>query len=336
MDWTELYGRQARDLRNALEVGPVVLAGVPGSGRSSLAADIAGGRRLLRLQPGIAGTAATLRQDTARDLLRVLAERESARGEHEDFEARVAEAFGARAPEALALARGKHDAELTFADVVDGIPSEACVVVHDSHLLAGAWAERALWTLRRRWQRGYSPWLNLLTRPWHVAAVAGPDAAFFGFARTEELSPPGLSGWINASRADVPTDQLTWLLQQTRGLPRPTLAVLAKLQEGASDVASAWTRHVAEMRGSAEWAERLARALHPYGPRLLGAIAMDRPVYPAVPTARTDAVASALRTLRDHDLIFQPARRRWVVADPALVPHLSARFASVLAETEVV
>jgi hypothetical protein len=322
--WADVYGRQARDLRSSLETGPVVLAGVPGSGRSALAAEIASDRRQVRLRLSMAGTPAGLRQDAVHEVLRFL----TAPGDPEDFETRVAKAFGVRAPDALALARGKHDTRLSFAEIVDAIPSESCVVVHGSPLLASSWAERALWTLRNRWQRGHSPWLVLLTRPWHVEALAGSEAPFFGFSRTIELSPPSLENWIAASGAEIPTEELAWLIQQTRGVARPTLAVLEKLEEGARDLPSAWTSHVGETRDAAAWAERLAGALHPYGPRLLDAIAADRPVYPAVPGARTDAIAAALRAMRDHDLIFQPTRRRWVVADPALAPHLAARSAA--------
>jgi hypothetical protein len=28
--------------------------------------------------------------------------------------------------------------------------------------------------------------------------------------------------------------------------------------------------------------------------------------------------------MRDHDVIYQPRRRKWQIADPALVPHLAS------------
>jgi hypothetical protein len=217
---------------------------------------------------------------------------------------------------------------MSFPKLVDGIPSQALVVVHDAHLLAEPWAERALWTLRARCQQRNSPRLILLTRPWHTSALTGRDAAFFGFGETFELTPPDLPRWLELTNYEIGTDDMAWLLEQTRGIPRPTLAAVKTLPAsagagtGSGDVQASWAAHVEAQRGAAKWIDRLAHGLHPYGPRLLAAIAGSEPVYPSVPEARTDAIASALRAMRDHDLIYQPIRRRWVVADPALVSHL--------------
>jgi hypothetical protein len=118
-------------------------------------------------------------------------------------------------------------------------------------------------------------------------------------------------------------DDLEWLLKQTRGLPRPTFAVLDRARN-ERDLHAAWRAHVHESGRLGNEMRRLAHGLHPYAPRLLAAVAADEPVYASVPGARTDAIATALRVMRDADLIYQPRPRKWVVADPAVVSHLAA------------
>ena len=320
---SEIYGGLADDAREALAAGPIVVSGAPGSCRTELAADIHSDQQLLELRPARAGTAAGLRVDVARELLRFL-DRESPGAGPKQFRARLAEAFGPKAGSALASAGGVPGPGLSLADIVDGIPPHALVVVHDAYLLSEPWAERALWTLRARAQEKNPPRLVLLTRPWHIQAVSGRDAPFFGFAETVELVSPDLPRWLNLTDFSIGADDLAWLLEQTRGAPRATLAALRRLEEDAANVREAWSAHVDSQREAAEWIHRLAHGLHPYGPRLLGAIAANERVYPAVPDARSDAIAAALRAMRDHDLIYQPVPRRWVVADPALAPHLVA------------
>jgi hypothetical protein len=93
------------------------------------------------------------------------------------------------------------------------------------------------------------------------------------------------------------------------------------------DIPAARRTHVHESRRVADEVWRLAHGLHPYAPRLLTATAAGERVYASVPDARTDAIAAALRVMRDYDVIYQPRPRRWLVADAALVPHLAARRA---------
>jgi hypothetical protein len=322
-NWTDIYAGQVEDVRDGLAAGPVVLSGVPGAGRVALAAELGAGRALLELRPARAGTAEGLRADAARDLVRLFDVVGEGRVSRAEFRTLIANAFKSKARDALAVAEGAPDGDLSFGDIVEAIPSRALVVVHDAHLLADGWAERALWTLRSRWQQSDPPWLVLLTRPWHERALTGRDAALFGFARVFELTPPDIGRWAELGDYRVAPDDLAWLLEQTRGLPRPTLAALARLRIQGPDMRAAWAVQVAEARPTAQWVDRLAHGLHPYGPRLLSAIAGNRPVYPAVPGARTDAIAAALRVMRDHDLIYQPIRRRWAISDPALVSHLA-------------
>jgi hypothetical protein len=323
MRLTDIYKAQADDIADALEGEPVVLAGMPGTCRSEFLAELRPSLPRLHLRPARAGTAAALRADAAQALVRLLhvASGTSGRGQ---FNVLLAETFRTEAGRALAVARGEPDADLSFAEIVDAIPAATLVVVHDAHLLTEGWSERALWTLRARAQRPNSPQLALVTRPWHLKTITGRDAAFFGFAQAFELAPPELPRWMELTDYDISPDDLAWLLKQTRGLPGPTSAVLNRLGRDATDIRAAWALHVAEGRSTAVCVDRLAHGLHPYGPRLLAAIAADKPVYPAVPGARTDAIAAALRVMRDHDLIYQPVRRRWVIANPALVSHFGA------------
>jgi hypothetical protein len=318
---SEVYGGQAEDMRDALSAGPVVLSGVPGSCRAELTADLHPASPRLELRTARAGTAAGLRVDTARALLRFI-DQSSAETSPRQFRALLAEFFGGKAQSAVAAAKGTRGSAMSFAEIIDGVPPQALVVVYDAHLLAEPWAERALWTLRARCQERDPPRLILLTRPWHASALTGREAAFFGFGETFELTPPDLPRWVQLTDYEIGPDDIAWLLEQTRSIPRPTLAAVERLHAG--DVRAAWAAHVGAQRGAARWIDRLAHGLHPYGPRLLTAIAGSEPVYPSVPEARTDAIAAALRAMRDHDLIYQPVPRRWVVADPALVPHLIA------------
>lgn len=322
--WAEVYRREVGRARDALDAGPVVLSGVPGSGRAALAGELDPDRPVLVLDPFRAATAEGLRADLLRAVLELLERLATASDSVQPFEVLVSRAFGSKAGPALAARERHEDGALSLAEILDAVPEQATIVVRDAHLLAEDWARNALWTLRARCQRADAPCVVLLTRPWLVDGVVGADAPFFGFSKVIDLANPDLGPWLDRLRGAVPSDDLDWLLVQTRRLPRPTLAVLERLRYGASDVRLAWAADVAAARPAAWWVARLARGLHPYGPRLIGAIAANQPVYPAVPGARSDTVATALKTMRDHDLVYQPAPRRWVIADPALTTHLAA------------
>lgn len=311
-------------MRDALDAGPVVLSGVPGSGRAGLARDLEPGRPILELDPLRAGTAEGLRVDLLRAVLDLLERLGRDSSPTQSFEVLVTQAFGANARAALAAAERHEGASLSLAEILEAVPQLATMVVRDAHLMTEDWAKNALWAVRARCQRESAPRVVLLTRPWRLDGLVGPDAPFFGFAKVFDLADPDLAQWMDRLRGALPSSDLEWLVVQTRGLPRPTLAVLERVRDESSDVRSAWAAEVAAARPAAWWVVRLARGLHLYGPRLIGAIAANDPVYPAVPGARSDTVATALKTMRDHDLIYQPAPRRWVIADPALTPHLSS------------
>ena len=304
-------------MRDALEAGPVVFSGVPGSGRADLARDLEPGRPILELDPLRAGTAEGLRVDLLRDLLDLLERLATASSSTQSFEVLVTQAFGSNAGAALTAAERHDGGSLSLAEILEAIPEQATMVVRDAHLMAEDWARNALWAVRARCQRENALRVVLLTRPWRIDGLVGPDAPFFGFARVFDFADSDLAQWTDGLRGALPPGDLEWLVIQTRGLPRPTLAVLERVRGESSDVRSAWAAEVAAARPSAWWVVRLARGLHLYGPRLICAIAANEPVYPSVPGARSDAVAAALKTMRDHDLIYQPAPRRWVIADPA-------------------
>jgi hypothetical protein len=320
---TEIYGAQAEEAREAMDFGPLVLSGLPGSGAHRLALELLDDGAPIQIVPRRAATSDGLRFDLARSILRFLALHSGGATPYGDFELRVTKAFGSRAREALRLGEGEDAPDLSLTEIAMAIPGDAAVVVSDAHLLAQKWANRATWALRRRCQAEEPPRVVLLTRPWHANMLTGPDSAFLGFAQTIELTTPEPWSWGRAVD-DFPTDAVTRLIERTRGLPVPTLAVLARAREHKLSVANALASEIEAARPKAEAVERLAHGLHPYGPRLLAAVAANTPVYPAVPGARTDAIAAALRILRDHDLVYQPSQRRWVIADPTVAPHFAS------------
>jgi hypothetical protein len=305
----------------ALESGPLVLTGLPGSGRAPLVKELAGHGPVVEVRPRQAGTLAGLKIDLLNELLEVSAAFAEATTQ-QDFRRLVAIVFGPRAAEVLATADRGEASDLSIAEILAGLPAGATVIVHDAHLLS-ALSDRALWAFRARAQGASPPRIALLTREWLRSGLVGPDAAFFGFGRTLDLPVPGLRDWAGSNASGVNEQELGWLLAQTRGLPRVTLAVLERLPT-AVDVPAGWRAHVHEADRVAHEIRRLVHGLHPYAPQLLTAIAAEDRVYRSVPEARSDTVAAALRAMRDHDLIYQPRPRKWLVADPSLVPHLAA------------
>ena len=321
--WTDLYPVASDELAEAFLTGPVVLSGLPGAGRAPLVSDVIGERPIVQIRPLQAATAAGLRIDTLNAILQAITPATGGAMSRRDFNRLVVGAFGPRAERALAIANDPAAPALPIAEIFEALPGDAALVVHDAHLLAAPWAERALWALRSRAQTADPPYVALLSRRWHHPKLVGSDAPFFGFGQTLELPVPGLSEWAALVEPRVGEEALRWLLDQTRGLPRPTLAVLERAVSAEVDVHDAWRAHVHESERLALTVRRLVHGLHQYAPRLLTAIAAGDPVYRSVPDARTDAIAAALRAMRDHDVIYQPQRRKWVVADPALVPHLA-------------
>jgi hypothetical protein len=318
--WTELYSDTATYVADALEDGPLVLSGLPGSGRAPLVRELSGNGPIIEIRPRAAATLAGLKLDMLNSLLGAFATFPDPTTPR-DFNRFVAAAFGRRAQDILTGVTRGDTSGLSIAEILAGLPANATVVVHDAHLMP-ALSDRALWALRARAQEPNSPRIALLTRAWHRAGLVSPDAAFFGFGQAVDLPVPSTLQWVDVHPAPE-DDDLFWLLDQSRGLPRVTFAVLDRARKGL-DIPSAWRAHVHESGRVAEEVLRLAHGLHPYGPRLLAAVAAGDRVYSSVPEARTDAIAAALRAMRDHDLVYQPRPRRWVIADPALAPHLAA------------
>jgi hypothetical protein len=320
-----LSEQMLEELRAAVAEAPVVLE-TRSRGLAKLAArDLAREHRPIALDPRGAGTLGGLRIDFARALLALLLQR------HEFADRRVVldtpgrrtlgRAFGPRAEEAVSLAAGSLQSSLSLDDLLAAVPESALLVVHDAHMLAEPWADRALWSLRARAAGAGPPWMLLVTRPWQTG-LTDREAAFFGFARRLELPAPSQADWgralSEAGRAVHP-DDLLWLIDQTGGHPDVTLEAV---RNDASNVRRGWRACVAARRGVLDVAFNAARAVHPLGPRLLVAIARGQPPYPAVPDAKPARIAHALRRLRDHDLVYQPEPRTWRLADPALAAAL--------------
>lgn len=317
--WVELYGGTAEHVAGALGSGPLVLAGLPGSGRAPLIRELAWDGPVVEIRPRQAATPAGLKLDVLNEILEVAAAWAEATT-REQFQRLAATIFGSRVGDVIAAVERGEPVGLSMAEVIAALPDRAHVIVHDAHRLP-ALSDSALWALRARAQDPSPPRIALLTREWHRPALIGPDAPFFGFGQAVDLPVPSVDDWARIRGG--PAEELAFLSDQTRRLPRPTFAVLDRMTGGV-DLATAWRAHVNESGRAADQARRLAYGLHPYGPRLLAAIAGRERVYRSVPEARTDAIAAALRLMRDHDLIYQPRPRQWVIADPALEPHLAS------------
>ena len=324
---TELYAGVTDEFVEAVGIGPVVLTGLPGAARADFVQYALLGSHRAELDPLNAGTAAALRQDA----LSTIVDSVAGSGPRRDWHRALVQAFGGRAGDALALTQGNDAITFSFAEIFRAMPSHTALIVHDAHLLAAPWADRSLWALRARIQEANRPGLILLTRPWHTEALVGVDAPFYGFAQVLGLPVPDATRWAEETEHRIPPSPLGWLLERTRGLPRTTRAVLDLLEPTDRDertqaeLETAWRIYVRCSRSAGAAVRELVRGLHPLAPRLLRAVASGDRVYSSAPGARTDAIAAALRMMRDHDVIYQPGPRRWIIADPALVPHLAAR-----------
>jgi hypothetical protein len=329
--WAELYPGASGELEDSLTDGPVVVTGPPGACRAEVAAEALSDlsvRRTIEIQAVTTPNATGLRQSL---LGMVVPDPRAAEFEdRQAYERAVAELFGARAQEAIRAKQAGDGDAFTFAELFAAVGGTEAILVHDAHLLAEPWAENVLWALRARAQEPGRPQVVLLTRPWHTDALVSREAPFLGFARVLELWKPGVPEWSSVTEGVIAPEALPQLLDLTRRHPRPTLAVLSRLDpkparpHGWKEVFSAWSEQVDASHSAAVATVYLVRGLHQFAPRLLTALASGYKVYASVPNARTDAIATALRLMRDHDVVYQPRPRQWLVSNPALVPHLAA------------
>lgn len=315
------------EIAEALAGGPTVITVRPAIDGARLAV-LAVDQPAMFVDARLAATEAGLRIDLARSVLRVLLERD------QDFQSairldtparsRLGEAYGPHAGAVLNIATGDLTDDVSFDELVRGLPADTLLVVDHAHLLAQPWAGRALWALRGRVEESDAPRLALVTRPWHTLSLTGPEAALFGFARIIELVPPTPSDWAgalaNEGRPMLPAD-LEWLLERAEGNVTVALAAFAS---GGRDVRRGWRDVVAARDQVVDLALSTAAATHPLGPRLLLSVANDEAPYAAVP-AKPARIAHALRLLRDAELVYQPAPRRWRLVDPALGEAMRGR-----------
>lgn len=321
MNPADLYPREVLDeLSEAISLGPVILAGPPGSAREAVA--LAALQNLGRpaplvIDPARAGTLAALDTDVARGLLSIVT------GNPEpDLDAGVSPTMllalqrhaDSEAPTVLAAARNEAVAGLdTLLGLVD---STMAVVVRDAAQLKRRWAHDALWAIRGRAADQDAPRLVLLARSHH--RLTDRDDALFGAATTHRLRPPSTTQVVAALGLEGPAP--AWMTASRR-LP----AVIAAAHRlGAGDLQAGWDVLVSAASQRVDVFERLAINVHQLGPRLLTAVATGRPPYGSVPGAATALISNALAALREADLITQPAARRWEIADPALAVALSS------------
>ena len=315
-----LYGEQIASVRVALDSGPVILSGLPGSELEEIAKRA--GDNVLPIAPARAAALPGLVHDVAQAVAAEIGVRSTLKL------ARLLnrQPVVVRLPEGPTLiSESGETTDFSWNDIVNALPPEHLIVVQDAHLLTEPWAERALWALRGR--AASEPLrVLLLTRPWHEDKLTDSRGPFFGFGKTHKIEQPQTARWRKAYDDRVAPDHLSWLLERTRGLVRPTMKTLDEAVDESSttpNVMAAWSWLELSSQQEAELAARLARGFHRFGPRLLAAIAAGQPPYAAVPGARPNAIATALRTLRDNDLIYQPAPRRWLIANPLLESSLA-------------
>lgn len=323
--------RMRSELPAALAEGPVVLDHLAGDLPQRAVCAVAPDRPVFAIDPRRAGTFGGLLVDIAREALALLLGADAARvgqlslGSAERVA--LARAFGPRAQDVLSLAGGELAGAPSLDVLLAGVPAQAVIVVHDAHLLCERWAGGALWNLRARAADPQPPSVVLLTRRWHDA-ITGRDAAFFGFARRLALTRPTQADWGHALAAAGhpvhPTD-LRRLLERTDGHPQLTHEALTNTTKNPL---RGWRTCIAARRPQLDTTLEAARAANPLGPRLLYAIARDQAPYAAAPDAKPARVAHALRQLRDHDLIYQPAPRAWQLTDPATATALREQQAS--------
>jgi hypothetical protein len=230
----------------------------------------------------------------------------------------LANHFGPDLADVAAMIRGEpvEGWYLERALATGALPPGSRVVVLEAHRLG---PEPAVWELRQIANEA-SFQMMLTTRPAHASQLAGPRGAVFGNVFTAELSSPSVAQWqkvLATHRQQLLLSDLEWLLQRTRGRPRTTIDVFETCTKSMS-IRTAWHRTVHINLVRARDVLRLATAIHPYAPRLLQAIADERPPYGAIENAPSQRVAHTLTRMRELDLIEQPAPRRWEISDPLL------------------
>lgn len=325
MDPADLYPRGLGDeLADAIKLGPVILVGDPGSAR--YAAARAALRRLERptplvIDPARAGTLAALTADVARQLISIVVSdpEPAVRTGLPPAQLRALQRFaGPYAPDLLAAERGEGDAGLQT--LLGLVAPDMAIIVRDAIELKRRWAHDALWTVRGRATDDDAPRVLLLARPHH--SLAGPRDAFLGAATTFHLRPPTVSTLVKQleEHGAGQHPRAGWITA-TRCLP----GVVATAQVlGGGDGEAGWTALIAASTQRLDVHMRLALRAHQLGPRLIDAIAHQRPPYGSVPGAAPALISNALAALRDADLIAQPAARRWQIADPALEAALAS------------
>jgi hypothetical protein len=320
------------DLRARLDRGPIVLEAEPGAREHELVVDAWDGD-VLALDVRHAGTAAGLLVDVARIVVTHLASNSDIRGDHIVVADRdripLSRAFGGRTEAALSSAAGSPDGEISIDDVLGALDGDVVLAVRHAHLLTEEWAGRTLWTLRGRAQEA-GPRIALLTRPWYRDVLLAPDAAFYGFAESVFV-PASVAEreWHElAVHRGWPAEDARWLQARTGGQIAALAEVLEVVKSHRVSVRDALELLVVARAGGLDVMFSAARAVHSLGPRLLVALALGRSPYPSVPGAKTARVATALKALRDAEMVFQPGPRRWRVADPFVAEALRSHFAA--------
>jgi hypothetical protein len=304
------YPRAVRaELAELASEGPLVVSALPGSGAAELVAAVTD--EVVVLRPRDAPTPLAFRVQFAQALVRRAVQRRPPTDTATSFAipvvATLATNFGRRAADVAALAEGQVERDVTVAELASGLDPLTLVVVDQAHLIDAGAGREVLWALRDHRR------VALVTRPWFVERLRRADAAFFGHGRTFDLSAVELRAPVGDA------DDAAFLI----GRAVSNAELLEEvLERGKGNVRRGWDEAVSTRRSLTGTLLSAAYAVHPFGPTLLRAIARGDAPYSTIPDAPSARIATALRALRDNDMIYPPRPRHWRLADPAMAEAL--------------
>ena len=311
-------------LQGALEIGPVVVSAPPGALPHELLREC-WDAEILRVDAAAAGTLDGLGVDVVRRVVRNFAPEADIESTDPDGLVDVARAFPGRLGDAIAAATGTPPSDFTLDDAIAGIPGDALLVVESAHLLLERWAGRALWAMRGRAEDRE---LNVafVVPTWAADKLLQREQAFFGFARHVPLkNRADAEAWSTSLRDTWDPAQIEWAVTRTQGQFESMREVLDQAHRHGVGLQQAADGLVADRVALIAPVLAAAQALTKLGGRILRAVALGYPPYPAVPNAASNRVASALRHLQRAGLVYSSGRADWQLSDPLLAAAFATR-----------
>lgn len=187
---------------------------------------------------------------------------------------------------------------------------------------------RLLWTLRGFSQASSRVRVMLCGRPGARRLADETDGAYHQDGTWLTISPPNADVWsavTHASELGIPAEDLSRIVDLTRGQPYSTLRVLGAWPRTRTFDAAV-TAAAAEQLDAVRQVIALARSVHRLGPPVLLAVARgDAPYGIAGGSAQR-----ALPELEAHGLIARDAPREWRVSEAIWIPALTGAPAGAL------